>query len=169
MGSFVGADTSRRRSRRHQRARIVSQRRGPKGVGSQSFCSSSLTTLPQNAGDESHICSFEPQRRASNPVWKIGWYREALALAAFLSPSLAAMFTYAPQALANAGRRFVRGRIILAVTIAAGAVMAPALAQNSESAPTTAASTKPKLKTPAGGTLVGVVAALRKFRAPAAS
>jgi hypothetical protein len=63
------------------------------------------------------------------------------------------MFTYAPQALANAGRRFVRGRIILAVTIAAGAVMAPALAQNSESAPTTAASTKPKLKTPAGGTL----------------
>jgi hypothetical protein len=41
----------------------------------------------------------------------------------------------------------------LAVTIAAGAATAPALAQNSESAPTTAASTKLKLKTPAGGTL----------------
>jgi hypothetical protein len=31
--------------------------------------------------------------------------------------------------------------------------MAPALAQNSESAPTTAASMKPEFKTPAGGTL----------------
>jgi hypothetical protein len=47
----------------------------------------------------------------------------------------------------------VRRRIILAVTIVAGAATAPALAQNSESAPTTAASTKLKLKTPAGGTL----------------
>jgi hypothetical protein len=41
----------------------------------------------------------------------------------------------------------------LAVTIAAGAATAPALAQNSDSAPTTAALMKPKLKTPAGGTL----------------
>ena len=41
----------------------------------------------------------------------------------------------------------------MAVTIAAGAVTAPALAQNSESAPTTAASMKPKFKSPAGGTL----------------
>jgi homogentisate 1,2-dioxygenase len=48
----------------------------------------------------------------------------------------------------------VRRRIILAVTIAAGAVMAPTLAQNSESEPTTAASMKPKLKTPVGGTLM---------------
>ena len=45
----------------------------------------------------------------------------------------------------------MRRRIILAVTIAAGAVMASALAQSSEPAPTTAA--KPKLKMPAGGTL----------------
>jgi len=41
----------------------------------------------------------------------------------------------------------------LAVTIAGGAVMAPALAQNSQSATTSAASMKPKFKTPAGGTL----------------
>ena len=45
----------------------------------------------------------------------------------------------------------MRRQIILAVTIAAGAVMAPALAQNSELAPTTAALMKPKLKTSAGG------------------
>jgi hypothetical protein len=45
-------------------------------------------------------------------------------------------------------------RIILAVTIAAplfGVVAAPALAQNSESAPAAAAPTKSKPKTPAGG------------------
>jgi hypothetical protein len=47
----------------------------------------------------------------------------------------------------------VRRRIILVVTIAAGVAMAPALAQNSESAPTAAASMKSKLKTAAGGTL----------------
>jgi hypothetical protein len=48
----------------------------------------------------------------------------------------------------------MRTRIILAVTIAAplfGVVAAPALAQNSESAPAAAAPTKSKSKTPAGG------------------
>jgi hypothetical protein len=48
----------------------------------------------------------------------------------------------------------MRRRIILAVTIAAalfGAVAAPAIAQNSESAPAAAAPTKSKPKTPAGG------------------
>jgi hypothetical protein len=52
------------------------------------------------------------------------------------------------------GRRFMRRRIILAVTAAAplfGAVAAPAIAQNSESAPAAAAPTKSKPKTPAGG------------------
>jgi hypothetical protein len=47
----------------------------------------------------------------------------------------------------------VRSRIILAVTIAAGAATAPALAQNSGSALTTAALMKAKLKTPAAGPL----------------
>ncbi len=51
----------------------------------------------------------------------------------------------------------MRRRIILAVTIAAlfGIVAAPALAQNSESAPGAAApmKSKPKPKTPAGGTV----------------
>jgi len=50
----------------------------------------------------------------------------------------------------------VRRRIILAVTIAAalfGVVAAPALAQNSESAPAAAALMKSKPKTPAGGTV----------------
>jgi hypothetical protein len=50
----------------------------------------------------------------------------------------------------------MRRRIILAVTIAAalfGIVGAPALAQNSESAPATAALMKSKPKTPAGGTV----------------
>ena len=42
----------------------------------------------------------------------------ALDLPAFLSPSLAAMLTRAPHRLAR-GRRFMRRRIILAVTIAA--------------------------------------------------
>ncbi len=48
-------------------------------------------------------------------------------------------------------------RIILAVTIAAalfGVVPAPALAQNSETAPAAAAPTKSKPKTPAGGTVM---------------
>ena len=47
-------------------------------------------------------------------------------------------------------------RRILALTIAAtlfGVVAAPALAQNSESAPAAAAPMKPKPKTPAGGTV----------------
>jgi hypothetical protein len=50
----------------------------------------------------------------------------------------------------------VRRRILLAVTIAAalfGVVAAPALAQNSESAPAAAALTKSKPKTRAGGTV----------------
>jgi hypothetical protein len=50
----------------------------------------------------------------------------------------------------------MRRRIILAVTIAAalfGVVAAPALAQNSESAPAAAAPMKSKPKTPAGGTV----------------
>ena len=50
----------------------------------------------------------------------------------------------------------MRRQIILAVTIAAalfGAVAAPALAQNSESAPAAAAPMKSKPKTPAGGTV----------------
>ena len=50
----------------------------------------------------------------------------------------------------------MRRRIILAVTIATamfGLVAAPALAQNSESAPATAALMKSKPKTPAGGTV----------------
>jgi hypothetical protein len=56
----------------------------------------------------------------------------------------------------GAGRRFMRRR--MAVTIAAAlfaVVAAPALAQNSESAPTVAAPVKsrPKPKTPAGGTV----------------
>jgi hypothetical protein len=55
----------------------------------------------------------------------------------------------------GAGRRFMRRR--MAVTIAAAlfaVVAAPALAQNSESAPTVAPPVKsrPKPKTPAGGT-----------------
>jgi hypothetical protein len=53
-------------------------------------------------------------------------------------------------------RRFMGRRIILAVTIAAalfGLVAAPALAQNSESAPAAAALVKAKLKTPTGGTV----------------
>src|ERR1700733_9753850 len=57
------------------------------------------------------------------------------------------------SARANAGRRFVRKRIILAVTIAAalfGVVAAPALAQNSESVPAAAALMKSKSKTPPG-------------------
>ena len=50
----------------------------------------------------------------------------------------------------------MRRRIILAITIAAalfGVVAAPALAQNSESAPAAAALMKSKPKTPAGGTV----------------
>jgi hypothetical protein len=50
----------------------------------------------------------------------------------------------------------MKRRIILAVTIAAalfGVVAAPALAQNSESAPAAAAPMKSKPKTPAGGTV----------------
>ena len=50
----------------------------------------------------------------------------------------------------------MRRRIILAVTIAAalfGVDAAPALAQNSESAPAAAALMKSKPKTPAGGTV----------------
>jgi hypothetical protein len=50
----------------------------------------------------------------------------------------------------------VRRQIILAVTITAalfGVVAAPALAQNSESAPAAAALTKSKPNTPAGGTV----------------
>jgi hypothetical protein len=50
----------------------------------------------------------------------------------------------------------VRRRIILTVTVAValfGVVAAPALAQNSESAPAAAAPTKSKPKTPAGGTV----------------
>ena len=50
----------------------------------------------------------------------------------------------------------MRRRIILAVTIAAalfGVVAAPALAQNSESAPAATALMKSKPKTPAGGTV----------------
>ena len=50
----------------------------------------------------------------------------------------------------------MRRRIILAVTIAAalfGVVAAPALAQNSKSAPAAAALMKPKPKTRAGGTV----------------
>jgi hypothetical protein len=50
----------------------------------------------------------------------------------------------------------VRRRTILAVTIAAalfGVVAAPALAQNSESAPAATALMKSKPKTPAGGTV----------------
>jgi hypothetical protein len=49
----------------------------------------------------------------------------------------------------------VRRRVILAVMIAGamfGVVAAPALAQNSESAPAAAALMKSKPKTPAGGT-----------------
>ena len=51
-------------------------------------------------------------------------------------------------------------RRILALTIAAtlfGVVAAPALAQNSESAPAAAAPMKPKPKTPAGGTVTVTV------------
>jgi hypothetical protein len=84
---------------------------------------------------------------------EVDGYRESEAPAAFLSPSLAAMILYAPCRLGKSGRRFVKGRIIFAVTIAASAVMAPALAQNSEPAITTGASMKSKLKTPAGRTL----------------
>ena len=50
----------------------------------------------------------------------------------------------------------MRRRIILAVTIAAalfGVVAAPALAQNSESAPAATALMKSKRKTPAAGTV----------------
>jgi hypothetical protein len=61
----------------------------------------------------------------------------------------------------------MRRRIILAVTIAAalfGVVAAPALAQNSESAPAAAAPMKsePKPKTPAGGTVTVTVTNSRK-------
>ena len=51
----------------------------------------------------------------------------------------------------------MRRRIILAVTIAAalfGVVAAPALAENSESAPAAAAPMKSKPKTPAGATVM---------------
>jgi hypothetical protein len=54
----------------------------------------------------------------------------------------------------------VRRRIILAVTIAAalfGLVAAPALAQNSESAPAAAALMKSKPKTPLGRSRFGLV------------
>ena len=58
----------------------------------------------------------------------------------------------------------MRRRIILAVTIAAalfGVVAAPALAQNSESAPAAVALMKSKPKTPAGGTVTVKVGAQR--------
>src|SRR5215472_15330917 len=86
----------------------------------------------------------------------------SLNLPAFLSPSLARhAHARSSPARASAGRRFMRRRI-LAPTVAAtlfGVVAAPALAQNSESAPAADApmKPKPKPKTPAGGTVTVTV------------
>jgi hypothetical protein len=84
-------------------------------------------------------------RPAKGPLGR-GQPHCVLNLPAFLSPSVAAMITHAPYRLARrAGRRFMRRR--MAVTIAAAlfaVVAAPALAQNSESAPAAAAPMKSK-------------------------
>lgn len=77
----------------------------------------------------------------------------SLSIPAFVWPSLAAMLRHAAHRLAQYREGFMRRRI-LAVTIAAallGVVAAPAGARNSESAP----ESKPKPKTPGGGTVYG--------------